>query len=357
MEQLSYRKKWKNNIRLQGNGEVFAGAGLSQPLWELYKKDLEKVVLKHKWCFPDYEEGKASFETMGYKAGYRKEEYYIDAWGCKWFKVDGYDVGQIVSHPLADQSKFADYCPPNLLITDEWGNPQDWEAFRRNIEEARRNDTILTNDFGIRIFERPHFLMDMENMMIALAEGDPFVEKVIGLVLLQNMVLINRMLECGGPDLMGFSDDLGDQKTLLISPALWRRYFKPAYRAMFSACNVAGVLTALHSDGQNSEIFDDLVEIRLNMLNCQVSVIGIDKVAKLLKGRICISADIDRQQVMPFGTPNDVRDLVKEIVTKLGSPIGGLELSADIYPDVPLENIAAFLDTAEEYRFYWVGRG
>ncbi|MDO8685607.1 MAG: hypothetical protein Q7J78_02940 [Clostridiales bacterium] len=59
---------------------------------------------------------------------------------------------------------------------------------------------------------------------------------------------------------------------------------------------------------------------------------------------------------MPFGTPNDVRDMVKEIVMKLGSPSGGLSLNADIYPDVPIENIVAFLDTAEEYRSYWVGR-
>jgi len=41
---------------------------------------------------------------------------------------------------------------------------------------------------------------------------------------------------------------------------------------------------------------------------------------------------------------------------KLGSPRGGLMLSADIYPDVPLANIAAYMDAVEKYRFYWVGK-
>ena len=140
----------------------------------------------------------------------------------------------------------------------------------------------------------------------------------------------------------------------MISPASWRRYFKPGFRAEFAACRTAGTFVSLHSDGQIFDILDDLVEIGVNKLNCQVSLIGINRVAEKLKGRICISANIDSQFVMPLGTSHDVRDLVKEIVMKLGSPKGGLELQADLCPDVPLENIRALLDAIKEYRYYWV---
>lgn len=336
-----------DNSLLKGNGEVGSRFFLREPLFVKYGKHLEELVLKHKWCFPNYTEGQASFVEPSAEGKERHEGYIVDGWGCKWHMLTYWDVGQIEAHPLSDTSKLLEYCPPDPSYIDELGNRLDWESYDKG---------LIDFDPGLRIFERTHFLMGMENMMIALAEGDPMVEKIIGMIIQRNMVAIDRMLARRKLPRIIFQDDLGDQKSLLISPALWRRYFKPGYRAMFSACRYAGVPTFLHSDGQISEIFDDFVEIGLSILNCQVSVIGIDRVAECLKGRMYISADIDRQNILPFGTPNDVKELVREIVMKLGSPTGGLELSADIYPDTPLENIAAFLDAAEEYRMYWVGR-
>jgi len=59
---------------------------------------------------------------------------------------------------------------------------------------------------------------------------------------------------------------------------------------------------------------------------------------------------------VPFGTPDEVRNHIAEIITRLGSPKGGLILRVDIYPDVPLENIDAILGAISEYQNYWVNR-
>ncbi|MDO8685578.1 MAG: hypothetical protein Q7J78_02795, partial [Clostridiales bacterium] len=230
-EVLSVKVNPLNNPLLNGNGEIIIGAGFAHPLWVKWKEDLEKIVLKHKWCFPDYEKGKISFKAPDVGEGDRHESRYFDGWGCEWHKVTYWDVGQIQSHPLADKSKFMEYCPPDPLVIDEWGMKHDWDGYAKGITD------IYT---GLRIFERTHFLMGMENMMIALAEGDQYVEKIIGMIVQHNMVFINNKLKYGKPNKLEsriptFADDLGDQRTLLIRPALWRRYFKPGYRAMFSA--------------------------------------------------------------------------------------------------------------------------
>ena len=63
--------------------------------------------------------------------------------------------------------------------------------------------------------------------------------------------------------------------------------------------------------------------------------------------------DIDRQKVVPFGTPAQIRELIEEGVRKLGSPKGGLELICGIYPPTPPENVDAVCNAMAEFRTYW----
>ena len=68
--------------------------------------------------------------------------------------------------------------------------------------------------------------------------------------------------------------------------------------------------------------------------------------------KICVNLDLDRQ-LFPFCTPADIDAHVREVVEKLGSPRGGLWLTAECAPDVPLENIEAICCALEKYRGYY----
>jgi hypothetical protein len=59
--------------------------------------------------------------------------------------------------------------------------------------------------------------------------------------------------------------------------------------------------------------------------------------------------------MFPFATPEQIDAHVREAVEKLGSPEGGLWLSAECGPDVPLENIEAICQALEKYRGYFRG--
>jgi len=112
----------------------------------------------------------------------------------------------------------------------------------------------------------------------------------------------------------------------------------------------------MHHDGYIMDIMDEIIESGVSIVNPQDLVNGIDNIAREVKGRLCIRIDIDRQKVLPYGSPKDVRDLIREEVLKLGSPAGGLEMIVGIYPPTPLENVEALLSALEEYRTYWIGR-
>lgn len=80
---------------------------------------------------------------------------------------------------------------------------------------------------------------------------------------------------------------------------------------------------------------------------------GIDNLANRIKGKACIQLDIDRQSVIPLGTRKEIDELIEEEVRKLGSPKGGLEFVAGIYPPTPPGNIDALFEALEKYRTYW----
>jgi hypothetical protein len=68
-----------------------------------------------------------------------------------------------------------------------------------------------------------------------------------------------------------------------------------------------------------------------------------------MKGRVAISVYLDSQQVVPRGTPRELREHVRETVQVLGSPRGGLMLLAEVNSDVPLRNVEAIAEAMREY--------
>lgn len=105
----------------------------------------------------------------------------------------------------------------------------------------------------------------------------------------------------------------------------------------------------MHTDGHIWEIIPDLIECGVNVVNPQVRANGLENLARVCKGKVCVNLDLDRQ-MFPFGTPADIDAHVREAVETLGSPEGGLWLQAEIGPDVPLENVEAIAAALEKYR-------
>jgi uroporphyrinogen decarboxylase len=160
-------------------------------------------------------------------------------------------------------------------------------------------------------------------------------------------------------DFIFFGDDLGLQLAPMISSQLFRRFIKPKYRRYVDAFkNASKAKVILHSDGAISPLIDDMIEAGIEGINpVQVSAKGMD--SKQLKERfgkkLIFWGGIDTQSVLPFGTPEDVRNEVRTRIRHL-APGGGYILATvhNIQPGVPPENIVAMFDEAVKfgYRFY-----
>ena len=108
----------------------------------------------------------------------------------------------------------------------------------------------------------------------------------------------------------------------------------------------------MHTDGHIVPIIKDLIECGVSVLNPQIGANGLDNLVRECKGKVCVSLDLDRQS-FPFWGPAEIDAHVHEAVDKLGSPQGGLWLSAECGPDVPIDNIEAICQALEKYRAYY----
>jgi hypothetical protein len=184
-----------------------------------------------------------------------------------------------------------------------------------------------------------------------LAEEPPQLPRLIEMVLSHNVRLIAKCLECG-VNIFIFHDDLGTQKQLMMNPKTFRKWLKPGYVRMWEPIRSAGQYVELHSDGMIWEVLPDVIEAGVDIINPQVAVNGIDTVQRICKDRVCIKANLDDQHIIPHGYPQEIREHVREVVMKLGSPHGGLGIEAKLIGEVPMENLEALFSEADGMRFY-----
>lgn len=338
--------------RFQRPAWIPIASGFGELVWNSYDPDaLEDLLRTHPILFPDYEPG-AARALATRRTDLTAGAPYIDGWGCVWITNYTGMVGQVTRRPLEDWAGLDSLVPPDPEVSDGY-LPVDWPALCTSVSEARgRGDVVILSLPHGHTFLRLQDLRGAQNLMLDMMDDEPRLRQLVAIVEGFNLQLVRRFLELR-PDVIGIPEDLGAQKSLVISPQLFRQYIKPSYLRMTRVIKQQGVLVHLHSDGYIMEILDDLFDVGVDILNLQDLVNGIDDIARYVKGRVAIDLDIDRQNVTVHGSPQDIDDLIHESVAKLGSPLGGLSLTYQPWPPTPIENMRAVYDALEKYCTYY----
>jgi hypothetical protein len=261
---------------------------------------------------------------------------YTDEWGCEWTVAEPGVVGEVKHPPLDDWARMEDFTPPWELL-----DQADFSMVDPAVAETD-GFTIMAN--AARTFERMQFLRGTENLFMDLAMESPEVFALRDMVAEYNLRDLELWLRTD-VDAVMLMDDWGAQGNLLISPAQWRALFKPVYAEQCARAKAAGKYVFMHSDGYILPIIEDLIEIGVDALNAQIFCMGVEELARRFKGRITFWGELDRQQILPFGTVEDVRNGVRRVRAALDDGRGGLFAQCEWGNDVSEEKIAAVFET------------
>ena len=272
-----------------------------------------------------------------------RKGFSVDDWGCIWEAAEDGVVGEVKRPPLPDWSVLDYYRPPWEIL-----QRADWTAVTRAQEKnlASPNPRFMLCGTTVRPFERMQFLRGSENLYLDMGYGLAEVRRLRDVVHEFYMKELQHWVrtDC---DALSFMDDWGSQRSLLISPALWREFFKPLYRDYCDLIHGAGKKVFFHSDGCIMDIHEDLIEVGVDAINSQLFCMDIEEIARRFRGRITFWGEIDRQRILPLGTSDEVRAAVARVRRALDDGRGGVIATFEWGVRTPIQNIRAAFEAWE----------
>ena len=248
---------------------------------------------------------------------------------------------------------------PDEVRAFPWPNPVAAGRFDDAIRDIARfkDDYFIVGDLELTMFEMAWHMTGMEKFMVDMSAGEEYVGVLLDKVLAYSIGVGKKLVELG-VDGIWAGDDFGAQNGMLISPRMWRRIFKPRMAELWQELKRANpdVMIMYHCDGAISPILGDLIEIGLEVFNpVQPNVPGHDPEAlkSQFGDRLSFWGAIDQQQLLPFGTPEQIEAEVKAKIEALGKGGGYMCSPAHIVQaDTSLENVEAFIAAVKKHGRY-----
>lgn len=238
-----------------------------------------------------------------------------DEWGNVWARLENFSKGEVVEGAIKDWAQLEHYRMPT------YDDPSRYEAPRAAFAEHPDH---------FRIGSLPGFpfaiMRYLRRMDIFLADLLLYPEEVRRLADSVTALLV-RCIENwadAGADAVMFAEDWGTQDRLLVSPSMWREFFKPYFRTLCSAARRCNLSVWMHSCGYIYDIINDLIECGISVLQLdQPGLFGVDRLAAEFGGRVTFWCPVDIQRVLPTGDAQRIEGFARELVEKLGAFGGG----------------------------------
>jgi uroporphyrinogen decarboxylase len=286
---------------------------------------------------------------------------------CRWCEPGAFHAWTNPDRPMFDPldgKKRTSLSMPGVLAETE--NTADVEKihwpdikyidFTQTIKEIDR--TIAAGQAVLSGMWSPFYhnacdFFGMENYFIKMHTDPDVVDAVIRHVVDFYLEANEKLFNLAGDkiDAFFFGNDFGSQLDLLISPEHFDRFVMPYFREFTDQAHRHGYNVVLHSCGSIDRVIPRLIDAGVEVLHpIQAMAKSMDaaSLAKKYNGKIVFMGGVDTQRLLPFGTPQEVRDEVRRLKDLFGPNFLVSPSHESILPNVSLENITAMTETAAE---------
>lgn len=211
---------------------------------------------------------------------------------------------------------------------------------------GRGDPTVLVLESGAGLTELYH-ATGMERFAYLLADEPDLIQEWLDARL---QAELRRVAAIADPRCIPIAltyDDIAYKTGPLFAPSWLRSAWLPGLKRLVTAWHDRDVICLFHSDGNLWPVLDDLVSAGIDGLNPLEVLAGmtVKEVRQRYPG-LFLTGGIDVSQLLPLGTPEEVRAVCRQTIADAGGRGYFLGSSTELHWDVPLENAIAMFETA-----------
>jgi uroporphyrinogen decarboxylase len=228
----------------------------------------------------------------------------------------------------------------------------DYSGTVKQIQETSK--AFATLGPWVSFFEIYCQLRGLEQALVDIISDAKLTDAILDQIETAQTEMMKRLFEqaADNVDIVFVSDDMGSQSGLLISIELWKRHLRPRMKRWCDLIHSYGLKVFYHSDGAISELIPHLIDVGIDVLNpIQHVCPGMDmvKLKKQYGKDVVFHGGVENQQILPFGTIEQVRQETRNCLKVLGNGGGYIACSChNIQAGTPLENIFTMIDTVKQ---------
>lgn len=237
----------------------------------------------------------------------------------------------------------------------QWPDPAEYidvEECRRRVEAAPEDKATLGMLWSAH-FQDTCAAFGMETALMNMIANPEIYEavdaKIMEFYLKANEIFFEATK--GKLDAVLIGNDMGSQRGLMLSPDMVRRFIIPGCKRLVEQAHSYGVKVIYHSCGSIVDVIPDLIEAGVDIIHpIQALAAGMEpeNLKEKFEGKVSFCGGVDTQDLLVNGSPEDVRNKVKELREIFPT---GLIISPSheaVMPDVPPENIHALFEEAQK---------
>lgn len=251
-------------------------------------------------------------------------------------------------HPLASATGLADL---DAYSFPDWSDQPD-PALVTEVRALHERGVAAEGPLHCTLWETAWYLRGMDRLVADFADDPDFAEALLDRITERSMRRAQAYARAG-MDVICLGDDIGTQSRLMMGPGTYRTWLKPRMRRIVDAAKAIApdIIIHYHSCGHVTGLIPDLIEAGVEVLNpVQPESMDIEDLHRRFGRDLSFNGTLGTQTLMPFGTPEQVRDETWRML-RLAGPQGGILPCPThmLEPEVPWKNVMAYVEACRTW--------
>lgn len=304
-------------------------------------------------------------DYVGVNAAYKGKPVYEDIPG----RIRVPDTGAVLRYVKNEYGGYYDYCDFPLKDVDseviasypfpdpdgyDYDGALDYldyitkEGFAAHIGNAGHGDILNTTGM----------LMSVEDALVNLAIEDEATLLMTDKRLGAQLEVMERLLikAKGKFDFMWLGEDLGTQKTPMISREMYDSVLRPRHQKFIDLAKAYDLPVIIHTCGSSSWVYEEFIEMGMNgvdTLQPEATNMSPEYLKEHFGGRLNFRGCISTAGPLAYGTAEETEEVCKKTLETL-MPTKGYHFAPThaIQDNTPVENLITMYQAAHRYGRY-----